>query len=551
MASNLLSCFVLISTWLVPTSSKTFCPRIFFQNINEKTMPFKMIEGVYIKQNVSSHFFPVYLREGDRNFGLYLESDGQGQSFLEFGNIFDDGSSSNYGVAAILNPSIIRDPSSWLQGSVNKRDMFKGIVQYWQYYIRLHTDDQNSVHKYIVPSSPMIKAVCVDEDFRECNSDRVYLNERIDSIYGKYDPTTDYFYREEGILKFQHLRPVYRHSNDNWYLQYVDSHWMITHDYLPCRTTDILRVKDFALRPEYITKTWSQLTSVGWRDMPNLRVLCRGVTSMSNICPSHPCYNNATCVYTSGNETLCLCTSGFTGTNCSVNKQCPTPHPEASTELALKYLEKRPGNLAVSFCRGSIRPRFYLCVDHGYRWWKPDGRDNPFWSGQGLSCNASSTPSTITTYTPPTTSYTPPSPSIIWPILFMPIVLPLLMTVARRLTRKKKTTTGEWNKLIPTDLPSTNSSTDERSYKEPLDVLVAQAILMPVFKKPSRISPLMLLEDSPSYHETDTQVSINNNYNNNDDDNDDDDDDDNKWLRGISKKKLSSYFIIYFLLFYG
>ncbi|KAL9963690.1 hypothetical protein ACROYT_G027220 [Oculina patagonica] len=464
-------------------------------------MPFKMIEGVYIKQNVSSHIFPVYLREGDRNFGLYLESDGQGQSFLEFGNIFYYGSSSNYGVAASLNPSIIRDPSSWLQGSVNKRDMFKGIVQYWQYYIRHQTDDQNSVHKYIVPSSPMIKAVCVDEDFRECNSDRVYLNERIN---GHNDPTTDYFYRVEGL--FQHLRPVYWHSNDtvSWVLQYVDSYWVITQGYFPCRPRIsskkvILRVKDFALRPEYITNNWSQGSywHEGWRDMPNLRVLCRGVTSMSNICPSNPCHNNATCVYTSGNETLCLCTSGFTGTRCSVNKQCPTPHPEASTELGLKYLEKRPGNLAVSFCRGSIRPRFYLCVD-GSLPWKPDGDGNLFWSGQGLSCNESSTPTTS------------------------------------RLTRKKMITIQQWNKLIPTDLPSTTStnlSTDERSYKEPLDVLVAQAILMPVFKKPSRISPLMLLEDSPSYHETDAQVSINNN---NDDDNDDDDDDDNKWLRGIS-----------------
>ncbi|KAL9963689.1 hypothetical protein ACROYT_G027218, partial [Oculina patagonica] len=72
------------------------------------------------------------------------------------------------------------------------------------------------------------------------------------------------------------------------------------------------------------------------------------------------------------------CTSGFTGTRCSLNKQCPTPHPEASTEHGLKYLEKRPGNLAVSFCRGSPpSTRFYLCVDSD---------DNSSWSGQGSRC---------------------------------------------------------------------------------------------------------------------------------------------------------------------
>lgn len=31
------------------SSSRTFCPRIFFQNIDEKTMPYKLMEGVYVK----------------------------------------------------------------------------------------------------------------------------------------------------------------------------------------------------------------------------------------------------------------------------------------------------------------------------------------------------------------------------------------------------------------------------------------------------------------------------------------------------------------------
>ncbi|XP_078380024.1 uncharacterized protein LOC144662970, partial [Oculina patagonica] len=313
MTSNLLFCFVLISTWLVFTSSKTLCPRIFFQNINEETMPYKMIEGVYIKEGVYN-FFPIYRREGDRDMGLYYQKDDKRLVIgdkIGYKRIFE------FGMAVRLSGN----PSSWLysSGGLDRSDVFSGLVQQWQYYNRR---DRAYHNVPTTASSPMIKAVCVDEDFRECNSDRVYLNERID---GHNDPTTDYFYRVEGL--FLNLRPVYTHSVMSWYLQYVNSYWVIKQYHSPINTEEnvFMRVKDFALRPEYITNMWSHKSyHGGWRDMPSLRVLCRGVRSMSNICPSNPCNlhdRRATCVYTSGNETLCLCTSGFMGKACSVKKQ--------------------------------------------------------------------------------------------------------------------------------------------------------------------------------------------------------------------------------------
>ena len=386
MASNLLFWFVLIDTWLVFTSSWKLCPRIFFQNINEKTMPYKMVEGVFTRTKDYYNNFPVYQRENVRNLGLYYYPDKNGDKFLTFGNDLGDGSFNHYGLAARLN----RDPTSWLVSALDRNDVFGGLVNQWIYHnLRNKTDYVVSVDA----SSPMIKAVCVDEDFRECNSDRVYLNQRLNDTRGNIwnDPTTDYFSRLKGL--FRDLRPVYKHSAiPSLYLQYVDGYWVVTSSYrLPNSENAMLRVKDFALRPEYITKSWWHWLH-GWRDKRSLRVLCRGVTSMANICPSRPCGVKATCVYTSGNETLCLCRSGYTGVKCSVNKQCPARYQNPDTELNFENLANRPGDLGMTFCSGSSPSlRYYLCVDDIY---------TSHWKGQGSSVCTGREASTIITTTP-------------------------------------------------------------------------------------------------------------------------------------------------------
>ncbi len=358
--------FAVLSTLLAFSHSRTLCPRIFFQNINEMTTPYKITEGVYVKENNYHNDFPVY-RQENGNMLFYHTINEKGGPFLVFGLDLKH----YFGVAA----SVYKDPLSWLSsGILDKIDVFDGLVYQWRFYDR--SDQQNY---YITAPSPEIKALCVEKDFRACNSDRIYLNENFDDENGNIMNvrSKDHFYRIQGL--FRSPRPVYAHSAKSWYLEYVDGYWVVTSSLIPSSSEDaFMRVKDLALRPEYITKTWS-VRYHGWRDTPSLRILCRGVTSMTNTCQSKPCDSNATCVYTSGSETLCLCSSGYTGTKCSVNKQCPTPHPKVGTELSFSYFGTRPGDLGISLCSGSYPSmRYYLCVDNSSH--------SSYWSGQGVAC---------------------------------------------------------------------------------------------------------------------------------------------------------------------
>ena len=387
MAQTILLAWFMFSTSIAFSSSKTLCQRIFFQNINEETMPYKIIEGVFTKENKDHNNFPVYKRENDNLLFYYTVS--KGQKYFVFGLNLQD----YFGVAASINSAV--DPESWLRsGSLDKNDVFSGLIRTWQYY---NTREKRNYYVSASSSSPIIKAVCVDDDFRECNSDRLYLNVNFTDGRGNVvnDPTQDYFYRRQG--DFRNLRPIYQHNTQRWYLQYVEGYWVVTGSYTPRNSNDnvFMRNKDFALRPEYISKTWAVHYN-GWRDMPELRVLCRGVTSTSNTCASNPCDSKATCIYTSGNETLCLCPPGYTGVTCSINKQCPTPYPISGTEVNFAYPGKRPGDLGLSFCSSPYPSvRFALCMDSSY---------SSYWSRQGRACRRGQT---IITAPPRSTAWYP------------------------------------------------------------------------------------------------------------------------------------------------
>ena len=391
MARLLLLLWILCSMLIAFSSCRNLCSRIFFQNINEENMPYKIIEGVFTKENNNHNNFPVYRREND-NLLFYYYISKEGKKYLAFGLNLKD----YFGVAAAVYSDV--DPVSWLSsGSMDRSDVFGGLIDKWMFF---NTRDKTNYYVSVSSSSPMIKAVCVDEDFIECNSDKLYLNDNFTDGRGNVvnDLTRDYFFRKQGV--FRNLRPLYQHSNQTWYLQYTaDGFWVVTERYSPSNSNDkvLMKTKDFALRPEYISKTWSvRYVKTGWRYMPKLRVLCRGVNSMSNTCLSKPCNSKATCIYTSGNETLCLCPSGYTGVTCSTNKQCPTPYPSAGTELNFAYFGKRPGDIGFSFC-GGLYPsvRFSLCRDSNY--------SNPYWFKVGGDCHRVNTGRT----SPPWSSWNP------------------------------------------------------------------------------------------------------------------------------------------------
>jgi len=379
MASKL---FFTLSTLIAFTSSRMLCPRIFFQNIDENTMPYKVIEGVYIEEDDYHNNFPVFrLENGSLLF--YHTVDNEGKHYLVFGVNLKN----YFGVAARL----YRDPSSLLSSeTLFMNDIFFGIVSHWEFY---NPRDQTT-YDLSTSSSSKIKAVCVDNDFRECNSDRVYLSKNLKDKGGIIlnDPAKDFFYRIHGM--FRNLRPGYKHSANTWYLQYVDGHWVVTGSNRPRNSEDqaYLRVKDFALRPEYISKNWSiYYNGWAWIDMPDLRVLCRG--------------NKANCI-----------------SQCSVNKQCPTPQPKVNTELHIVYLGKRPGDLGMAFCSGSHpSTRYYLCVP---------GRITSYWSGQGSSCSATDPTALGTPKAKPAINFDDnPSvvPAVITVAVLMQILLPCVL----------------------------------------------------------------------------------------------------------------------------
>lgn len=336
-------------------SQKKMCSKIFFKNIDENVNPWVQVEGVYdlFSQNDG---FPVYLDKHSSLFFYYKEVSTQGTKFLVFGHKITE----IFGLVGRLPDDF--DPKTWLSsGTLNKNDLFGNVIKEWLYYSPLEKTFK------AVQGPPYIKAICVDDEYFRCDSDKVYLNDTITRSGAAVlnDPRTDYFARVPGV--YQSIRPVFKHNRQKWYLYYRDGHWRIGTSYSGS-SVDILRVQDFALRPEYVTSYWENWTGTGWTTESGLRIKCRGFANGENECGgSATCNDYGTCVYTSENETVCLCQDSAYGSHCENRAGCSDPGIPASA-VSVVHTGKSPGDIATSFCLAGYRSspvEFYICEQNG------------------------------------------------------------------------------------------------------------------------------------------------------------------------------------------
>lgn len=338
---------------------KKMCSKIFFQNIDENVMPWVQVEGVY---ELFSHNdgFPVYLNTPSGLFFYYRDLTSQGGKVFTFGLKVTE----TFGVVGRLSNDF--DPKTWLSsGSLNEKDLFGDVVKEWSYYSPLENTFKT------VQGPPYVKAVCVDDEYFRCNSGKVYLNDIVTGSQAEIlnDPRTDFFAKVPSI--YMSIRPVFKHSRQEWYLYYRDGYWRVGSSYTGSRT-DLLRTKDSAHRPEYVTSYWESWTNKGWTAGSGLRIKCRGIANGENKCYSKPCNDQGSCVYTADNETVCLCQDSTYGPYCENKDACSNPGVPANS-IEVVHAGNRPGDISTSFCTKGYRSspvEFYVCErDHGRKNW--------------------------------------------------------------------------------------------------------------------------------------------------------------------------------------
>lgn len=354
----------LIFTAIGPSlAQKEMCSKIFFQNIaDENVNPWVQVEGVYDLLS-DKDGFPVYLNNPSGLFFYYkvVTTPGTNGKFLVFGHKITE----IFGLIGRLPDDF--DPKTWLSsGSLNMKDLFGDVISNWLYYSPLENTFKT------VQGPPYIKAMCVDDEYFRCDSGKVYLNANITRSETEVlnDPRTDYFATVPGV--YSTIRPVFKHNRQNWYLYHRDGHWRVGNSYSGS-ATDILRVKDFALRPEYVTNHWQNWSGTEWTTESGLSIKCRGFANGENKCHgSESCNNRGSCVYTSGNEAVCLCQDSTYGPHCENRDWCSEPGLPASS-VSVVHTGKRPGDIATSFCLAGYRSspvEFYVCEQSsGSKYW--------------------------------------------------------------------------------------------------------------------------------------------------------------------------------------
>lgn len=340
-------------------AQKKMCPKIFFQNIDENVLPWVQVEGVY-ELFSNNDGFPVYLNRPSGLFFYYRDLTSQGEKLLAFGLKVTE----TFGAVGRLSNDF--DPKTWLSsGLLNKKDLFGDVVKEWSYYSPL-----DKTFKTVL-GPPYIKAICVDDEYFRCNSGKVYLNDTVTGNQAEIlnDPRTDFFAKVPNV--YESIRSVFKHSRQEWYLYYRDGYWRVGTSYTGSGT-DLLRTKDLAHRPEYVTNYWESWTTKGWTAGSGLRMKCRGIANGENECYDKPCNGQGTCVYTADNETVCLCQDSTHGPNCENKDACSDPGIPANS-IEVVHAGNRPGDISTSFCATGYRSspvEFFVCEqDHGRKNW--------------------------------------------------------------------------------------------------------------------------------------------------------------------------------------
>jgi hypothetical protein len=354
-------CLVLVLGIICSLSlaKKQICTKILFKNVKEYEMPLVQIEGIYKMMSTIHDDFPVYKSEES---GLYFYYNYDATKRIKM-FVFGQKVGEVFGLIASVSTTF--DPKLWPAGNVNKNDVFGDVINDWMYYFPLGKTFKK------VYSLDKIKAVCVEDwESIQCDSEKLYLNDTITSgSVVLSDAKIDYFTRLPGI--YTSIRPVYKHNRQNWYLYYKDNYWIIGNSYRGA-TNGLFRVEDGAVKPEYVTGVWKVWTGTSWTAASGLRILCRGIANgAKSQCQgmSSPCKNSGTCVYTKGNETVCVCRKGSYGAYCEKTKLCTSPGVPPSS-ISVVWSGRRPGEIATSFCATGYRYQpmeFYVC-EQGQSW---------------------------------------------------------------------------------------------------------------------------------------------------------------------------------------
>ena len=352
------------------------CERLYFDHGDESRMPYVQLVGIYRKFN-ESNGHPMFKHE-ERNYIFeYINTNGENSMAFKYLNL-STSKRSDVGLYVKMKSDFAGKSWQRLMRNGHTVQPYQKFVSYWGYY-----DWQSESYRYLYRRDAM-KLVCVPNDVFRCSSGRVYFNRTFTSLDNAgvlHNHLSDYF--EEmvaGYNSYKNNRKIYRHSRiTKLILFYQRPFWVVKQEgYSP-----ILRAKDSAFWPEYITSVWEISRGSTWERFTNpTGIRCRGlpIRVINGTSPScaewNPCLNGGTCRQNSlTNETVCICGEAYRGPTCSkVSPRC-NKYINPSSARQISNYRREESSFASVFCRKSYQPSFFIsqCQQGNYlfEWTSP------------------------------------------------------------------------------------------------------------------------------------------------------------------------------------